>query len=35
MGRYCSIGEGAIIRPPGKIYKGYVSFYHISQNLRE
>jgi dynactin-5 len=24
MGRYCSIGEGTIIRPPGKIYKGYV-----------
>ena len=24
MGRYCSIGEGAIIRPPGKIYKGFV-----------
>lgn len=24
MGRYCSVGERAIIRPPGKIYKGYV-----------
>ena len=24
MGRYCSVGEGAVIRPPGKIYKGCV-----------
>lgn len=22
MGRYCNIGEGSIIRPPGKMYKG-------------
>jgi len=22
MGRYCSIGQDSIIRPPGKIYKG-------------
>ncbi|CAD6572151.1 MAG: hypothetical protein TREMPRED_000463 [Tremellales sp. Tagirdzhanova-0007] len=29
MGRYCSIGEGAIIRPPGKIYKGGFTFYPV------
>lgn len=24
VGRYCLIGEGAVIRPPGKMYKGLV-----------
>jgi len=27
MGRYCSVGEGAIIRPPGKVYKGCVELF--------
>ncbi|WVN88399.1 uncharacterized protein L203_103608 [Cryptococcus depauperatus CBS 7841] len=27
MGRYCVIGEGAVVRPPGKIYKGTFTFY--------
>jgi dynactin-5 len=22
MGRYCLVGEGTVIRPPGKMYKG-------------
>jgi len=29
MGRYCSVGEGAIIRPPGKIYKGFISLLNL------
>ncbi|KAK4684226.1 dynactin 5, partial [Tremellales sp. Uapishka_1] len=29
MGRYCVIGEGSIIRPPGKIYKGAFTFYPV------
>ncbi|WWD17222.1 hypothetical protein CI109_101660 [Kwoniella shandongensis] len=29
MGRYCLIGEGAIIRPPGKMYKGAFTFYPV------
>mgnify|MGYP007001961529 CR=1 FL=1 len=24
MGRYCNIGENSIIRPPGKMYRGWV-----------
>lgn len=29
MGRYCLIGEGAVLRPPGKIYKGAFTFYPV------
>ncbi|WVO16128.1 hypothetical protein L204_103795 [Cryptococcus depauperatus] len=29
MGRYCVIGEGAVVRPPGKIYKGTFTFYPV------
>ncbi|WVW84017.1 hypothetical protein I302_106044 [Kwoniella bestiolae CBS 10118] len=29
MGRYCLIGEGAIVRPPGKMYKGSFTFYPL------
>ncbi|WWC62063.1 uncharacterized protein I303_104652 [Kwoniella dejecticola CBS 10117] len=29
MGRYCLIGEGSIIRPPGKLYKGAFTFYPV------
>jgi len=29
MGRYCLVGEGAVIRPPGKIYKGTFTFYPV------
>lgn len=27
MGRYCLVGSGAVLRPPGKIYKGTFTFY--------
>lgn len=26
LGRYCFVSKGAILRPPGRIYKGHVSF---------
>lgn len=29
MGRYCLIGEGSVLRPPGKIYKGAFTFYPV------
>ncbi|ODN82006.1 hypothetical protein L202_02333 [Cryptococcus amylolentus CBS 6039] len=29
VGRYCLIGEGAVIRPPGKIYEGAFTFYPV------
>ncbi|GMK57882.1 hypothetical protein CspeluHIS016_0407160 [Cutaneotrichosporon spelunceum] len=29
MGRYCLLGERAILRPPGKIYKGAFTFYPV------
>ncbi|BEI86612.1 hypothetical protein CcaverHIS002_0608990 [Cutaneotrichosporon cavernicola] len=29
MGRYCLLGDGAILRPPGKIYKGAFTFYPV------
>ncbi|RSH86742.1 uncharacterized protein EHS24_005013 [Apiotrichum porosum] len=29
MGRYCLVGEGAVLRPPGKIYKGAFTFYPV------
>ncbi|ORY20638.1 trimeric LpxA-like protein [Naematelia encephala] len=29
MGRYCLIGENAVLRPPGKIYKGVFTFYPV------
>ncbi|OWZ60090.1 dynactin 5 [Cryptococcus neoformans c45] len=29
VGRYCLIGEGAVIRPPGKMYKGTFTFYPV------
>ncbi|GFZ43856.1 hypothetical protein JCM24511_01576 [Saitozyma sp. JCM 24511] len=29
MGRYCLVGEGAVIRPPGKMYKGAFTFYPV------
>jgi len=29
MGRYCVVGEGAIVRPPGKLNKGAFTFYPI------
>lgn len=33
MGRYCNIGEGSIIRPPGKMYKGYARRVHHEHRL--
>ncbi|CAD6935062.1 unnamed protein product [Tilletia controversa] len=27
MGRYCSVGEGSVVRPPYKIYQGIFSYY--------
>ncbi|KAK0531766.1 hypothetical protein OC835_003562 [Tilletia horrida] len=27
MGRYCSVGEGCVVRPPYKIYQGLFSYY--------
>ncbi|KAL7421624.1 hypothetical protein Q5752_003393 [Cryptotrichosporon argae] len=29
MGRYCIIGEDAVLRPPGKMYKGAFTFYPV------
>ncbi|RSH87281.1 hypothetical protein EHS25_003190 [Saitozyma podzolica] len=29
MGRYCLVGEGTVIRPPGKMYKGAFTFYPV------
>lgn len=34
MGRYCNIGENAVVRPPARLYKGYVSYYPTSQQDR-
>ncbi|KAI9639714.1 trimeric LpxA-like protein [Dioszegia hungarica] len=27
MGRYCTVGENAVLRPPGKMYKGQFTYY--------
>lgn len=29
LGKYCLVGEGAVLRPPGKIYKGSFTFYPV------
>ncbi|EKD05682.1 hypothetical protein A1Q2_00018 [Trichosporon asahii var. asahii CBS 8904] len=29
LGKYCLVGEGAVLRPPGKIYKGTFTFYPV------
>lgn len=29
LGKYCVVAEGAVLRPPGKIYKGAFTFYPV------
>lgn len=35
MGRYCRIGEDSVIRPPGKMTKGYVAGMIIWSSLAD
>ncbi|WVQ79953.1 hypothetical protein IAT38_002054 [Cryptococcus sp. DSM 104549] len=29
VGRYCLVGEGSVVRPPGKMYRGAFTFYPV------
>ena len=32
MGRYCSIGDGTVLRPPAKFYKGTFTYYPMKMS---